>query len=68
MKKEYLKPQAIIVDIELYNSVLEEYPDVPASEPAPGNNGIWDDSYDRLPTSKSVWDDKDGAAEAEEQF
>ena len=67
MKKEYLKPQAVIVDIELYNSVLENPMDTPTSEPNEGNVGVWDDSYDRLPTNKSVWDDKD-AAQAEEQF
>ena len=68
MKKEYLKPQAIIVDIELYNSVLDEDPAIPTSEGNSGNSGVWDDTYDRLPTNKSVWDDKDGSVEAEEQF
>lgn len=57
MKKEYLKPEAIYVDIELYNSVLDNPMGTPTSEPEEGNAGVWDDSYDRLPTNKSVWDD-----------
>ncbi len=68
MKKEYMKPEAIIVDIELYNSVLETPGEIPASEPADANEGIWEDKYDKLPTSKSVWDDgtaQDGTAQAE---
>ena len=68
MKKEYLKPEAIYVDIELYNSVLENPMGTPTSEPVEGNTGVWDDAYDRLPTSKSVWDEEANKAEAEEKF
>ena len=61
MKKEYLKPESNFVDITLNDSLLEgpAISDVPEE----ANRGLWDD-YDRLPTSKSVWDDEN---EKEEQ-
>ena len=63
MKREYSKPEAIIVDIELYNSVLDEPDNTPASEPVASNVDVWDD-YDDIPGSnKSVWDD--GSEEAD---
>lgn len=56
MKRMYAKPEAIIVDIELYNSVLEEPGnEQPASEPSEANHSVWDDTYERLPGNNSVW-------------
>lgn len=56
MKREYAKPEANIVDIELYNSVLEEPGnEPPTSEPTESNHSVWDDTYDRLPGNHSVW-------------
>ena len=66
MKNVYAKPEANIVDIELYNSILEEPGnEPPMSEPADSNQSVWDDTYDRLPGDHSVWGE---ATEEEEKI
>ncbi|MBR0117979.1 MAG: hypothetical protein IKH02_04905 [Prevotella sp.] len=66
MKKVYAKPEANIVDIELYNSILEEPGnEPPMSEPAGSNESVWDDTYERLPGDRSVWGE---ATEEEEKI
>jgi hypothetical protein len=59
MKREYTKPESKYVDITLQGTILEDAIDddpTPSSVPL-GNEGIWDDSYDKLPSAKSVWGD-----------
>ncbi len=55
MKKEYVKPESRFVDITVNDSLLDGPAISDVAEES--NRGIWED-YDKLPTSKSVWDDE----------
>ncbi len=64
MKREYTKPESRFVDSTLNGTLLDTGID---DDPTPdsvalSNTTSWDDSYDKLPTAKSVW----GSEETEE--
>ena len=64
MKREYTKPESRFVDTTLNGTVLDtgiEDDLNPDSVPL-SNESAWDEDYDKLPTSKSVW----GKEETEE--
>jgi hypothetical protein len=56
MKKNYFKPEARFVDINLIDSVLEGGEPIPQSGGLSNEVHVWDENADgKLPTGKSVW-------------
>lgn len=59
MKRVYVKPESVFVDIVLHHSILSlgnNFDENVQSGPLT-NDGLWDENSDKLPKSKSVWGD-----------